>query len=271
MLCPNCRKLISSDEPVCPYCGMARPGSAWKKYISKAGGSYGIINVILYTNIAFYVLSILINPSGIGFSENPLAFLSPSNRSLLFLGATGTIPISLFHRWWTLISASFLHGSILHIFFNMAAFWQLSPFVVQEYGSSRFVTIYIISGILGFFVSYLAGVRFTIGASANICGLIGAILYYGKTRGGIYGQAIYRQAMGWVIGLALFGFLVPGINNWAHGGGIAGGALLGLLLGYEDQKRGNLFHKIIAACCIFLTGGVLFGDIVQVFYHILGA
>ena len=63
------------------------------------------------------------------------------------------------------------------------------------------------SGVFGFFVSYLAGVTFTIGASAAVCGLIGAALYFGKSRGGIYGQTIYRQIGGWAIGIFSYNFV----------------------------------------------------------------
>ncbi|MGC9975122.1 MAG: rhomboid family intramembrane serine protease, partial [Syntrophales bacterium] len=100
---------------------------------------------------------------------------------------------------------------------------------------------------------YLAGIPFTIGASASICGLIGAILYYGKSRGGFYGEVIYRQAMGWVIGIVIFGLLVPGINNWAHGGGLISGITLGFLMSYNEQKRDTFFHSALAGVCIVST------------------
>ncbi len=269
MLCPNCRRLISSDEPQCPYCGMANPGSSWKKYTALGflSGPRDIVSVILYINIAFYIVSILLNPRGIGFSANPLTFLSPSNQSLFVLGATGSYPIGYFHRWWTLISASFLHGSILHIFFNMAALRQLGPFVVHEYGLSRFIILYTLSGIIGFAVSTFVGVPFTIGASASLCGLIGAILYYGKSRGGFYGQAVYKQALGWIVGLLIFGLLVPGINNWAHGGGIVAGVLVGFIFGYEDNRKETLLHRALAAASVLLTGLVLAWALFQALYY----
>jgi rhomboid protease GluP len=268
ILCPNCRKLISSDETNCPYCGIANPGALWKRYLSTSlSGPRDIVALIFHTNIAFYILSIVLNPKGIGISANPFTFLSPSDNSLFILGATGSIPIGIFHRWWTLISASFLHGSILHIFFNMAALRQLGPFVVREYGTSRFILIYFISGIVGFYVSYIAGVPFTIGASASLCGLIGAILYYGKSRGGFYGQAVYKQAMGWIIGLILFGLLFPGINNWAHGGGVAAGALIGFLVGYEDKKEENRLHRTMATTALAATAVVLLWAVFQALYR----
>ena len=100
---------------------------------------------------------------------NPLTFLSPSEKSIFILGATGTVPIDEYHRMWTLISASFLHGGILHIFFNMAALRQLAAVVNREYGVYRMFAIYTVSGIVGFWISYLAGVAFTIGAEWVSC------------------------------------------------------------------------------------------------------
>ncbi|PJC75549.1 MAG: rhomboid family intramembrane serine protease, partial [Syntrophobacterales bacterium CG_4_8_14_3_um_filter_58_8] len=204
MLCPNCRRLISNDEPVCPYCGVARPGAPWKRAFAGMISlrRFDPVMTIIAVNAAFYLFSLLLNPSALGLSANPLTFLSPSDGSLFLLGATGTLPIA-YGRWWTLISAAFLHGGILHIFFNMMALRQLAPFVLDAFGLHRFAILYVWTGVAGFFVSYLAGVPFTIGASAPVCGLIGAILYYGKSRGGFYGEAIYRQAMGWVVGLVL--------------------------------------------------------------------
>ncbi len=266
IICPNCRKLINHDEERCPYCGIAGPGASWKKYLADSIGSRDVVSVVFYANIAFYILSILLDPRKVGVSANPFMFLSPSDNSLFVLGATGTIPVGLFHRWWTLVSASFLHGSILHIFFNMAALRQLGPFVMHEFGTGRFIIVYVLSGVLGFYVSVLAGIPFTIGASASLCGLIGAILYYGKSRGGFYGQAVYKQALGWVIGLVLFGLLVPGINNWAHGGGIVAGALTGFFVGYEEKRAENQLHKVLAAGLIVMTCLILLWAVLQAIY-----
>ena len=269
MLCPSCRKLISSDEPVCPYCGLSKPGSRLKNLFFNrfSAASIDVVKILIYVNITFFVVSIFLNPSGLGLSANPLNFLSPSDKSLFLLGATGTMPINFYGRWWTLVSASFLHGGILHIFFNMAALGQLGPFVLREFGFNRFFIIYSVTGVAGFFMSYLAGIPFTIGASASICGLIGAILYYGKSRGGSYGEVIYRQAMGWVVGLVLFGLLVPGINNWAHGGGIVSGVLLAFLTGYHEKKSETFLHQVLAIGCIVLTTVILLWAILQAVYY----
>lgn len=255
ILCPNCRSLISSDERRCPFCGVLRPGSHLQNNVLSRALADGdrLIRLIIYTNIAMYIITLLFNPGFRSFSLNPLSMLAPSDRSLLLLGATGTIPIDRLHRWWSLIAANYLHGGILHIFFNMVALKQIGPLINREYGSYRMFTIYTIGGVAGFTASYLAGVSLTIGASASVCALIGSALYYGKSRGGLYGQAIYRQIGGWAIGLFVFGFIVPGINNWGHGGGIIGGVLLGLCLGYNEKITDRFYHKIIAVICVAVT------------------
>jgi rhomboid protease GluP len=197
-----------------------------------------------------------------------LRFLAPSNNILLVLGATGTIPIERLHRWWSLISAGYLHGGILHLFFNMAALSQVGPLVLQEFGLYRTVIIYVLGGISGFLVSYFAGISFTIGASASLCALIGGLLYYGKSRGGIFGQSLFKQLSGWVIGIGLFGLLVPGINNWGHGGGLAGGIALGFLLGYNEKNRETYFHKLLAVICMLATGAILLWALASTLYYL---
>ena len=145
----------------------------------------------------------------------------------------------------------------------MMALRQLAPFVIREFGPWRFILIYSLGGVIGFWISYWAGVQLTIGASASICALIGAILYYSKSRGGTYGQALYRQVSGWVLGIFLFGLLVPGINNWAHGGGMAAGILLGLALYaigallFFPAAKFEMFYFFLASLYI-LTFGLAF-------------
>ena len=129
--------------------------------------------------------------------------------------------------------------------------------------------IYTVSGIIGFWISYLAGIAFTIGASASVCGLVGAVLYYGKSRGGIYGRNLYRQVFMWVIFLFIFGWVVPGINNWGHGGGILAGIAVGYLVGYKEKKRENIIHKILAGVCAMVTMAVLFWAVgTAIFYRL---
>ena len=256
VLCPNCGRLISSTETTCPHCGLSSPTSPWKNNRLTRGltDESSLIRTVIAVNAAIYVLSLLLFPQGMGMGMNPLTMLAPSGKSLILLGATGTYPIDVIGRWWSVVSANFLHGSILHIVFNMIAFRQIAPLIIREFGAYRMLIIYLAGGTFGFIVSYFARVYMTIGASAAVCSLIGAALFYGKNRGGVYGQAIFRQIGGWVVGLFIFGLLVPGINNWGHGGGLIGGALLGLLMGYNEKVKEKFAHKAVALACIVLTG-----------------
>lgn len=265
LLCPNCRKLVSRSAQKCPSCGLTNPGSIWKDNIFTREGGWknGILSVILAANVAMFILSVAIDLRSVVFSSSPFNFLSPSNNSLFVLGSTGTIPLFQYNRWWTLISASYLHGSLMHIVFNMLALHQLGPLIVKEYGSSRMIAIYTLSGIGGYLISTVFGVHLTIGASAAVCGLIGAALFYGKSRGGAYGNAVYSQIGGWAIGIFIFGFMVPGINNWGHGGGMLVGALAGYVLGYKERSQEKIAHKLLAMACLVSTAIVLFWSVVN--------
>jgi rhomboid protease GluP len=258
ILCPRCRQLVGRDESTCSWCGTSRNAVWWQAIAWGRGTMDGswLIKSIITINMLFYILSLVFS-SRTGMSLNPLSMLSPDGTSLLLLGGTGTIPIDRYGRVWSLLAANYLHGGIFHIIFNLMALRQIAPRVIQEYGISRMFIIYTLGGICGYVVSYLAGVPFTIGASAAVCGLIGSLLYYGRSRGGAYGSAVYREVSGWVISLVLFGLVMPGINNWAHGGGIIGGIVLGMLLGYEERRTDASGHHVLALLCALTTLGVL--------------
>ena len=72
------------------------------------------------------------------------------------LGSSGAIPVFGYHRWWTFLSAGWLHGNLLHIAFNMMWVRQLAPATAELYGAPRMVLIYIVSSVTGFFLSSAA-------------------------------------------------------------------------------------------------------------------
>jgi rhomboid protease GluP len=252
--CIRCGGLIYGGHSSCPWCGAARPG-LWARVTDWSAvdpNGEGLIKVIITTNVVFYLLSLILSKNR-GLGMNPMSFLSPDQMSLLLLGATGTVPVFEMHRWWTVISASYLHGGLLHVIFNMMALRQIGPWVSAEFGPGRMFIIYTASGVCGYLVSCFAGVGFTIGASASVCGLIGALYYFGKSRGGQYGSAVSREVSGWLISLMLFGLVMPGINNWGHGGGVVGGVALAWLLGYGERRRETLWHRMLALLCVLIT------------------
>lgn len=255
ILCPRCRRLVGSEETVCSWCGASRSAPWWQILNWTRGAMDGnwLVKAIITANVLYFALSLMLNNTAGGSGS----FLSPGQTSLMLLGATGTYPMDNFGRYWTLVSANYLHGGILHLIFNLMALNQIAPTVSSEYGPSRMFTIFTVGGILGYVVSYFAGVPFTIGASAAVCSLIGSLLYYGKSRGGAYGNTVYREVSGWVISLFIFGYIFPGINNWGHGGGILGGIVVAALLGYNERRRENYFDHGLALLCGLTTLGVL--------------
>jgi rhomboid protease GluP len=208
--------------------------------------------------IVLYALCLLVDPSGVragGF----LNFLSPSVPSLFLFGASGAIPVFRFGRWWTVLSAGWLHAGVLHIFFNMMWVRQLAPATAEMYGPSRMVIIYTVAGVTGFLAStlsgsvaflpgFLRGAGFTVGASAPIFGLLGALVFYGRRTGS---TIVGEQAKSWAIMLLIFGFIMPGVDNWAHLGGFAGGYVTAKFL--DPLRPERLDHLIGALVCLALT------------------
>ena len=107
------------------------------------------------------------------------------------------MPVFGFGRWWTLLTAGWLHAGVLHILFNVLWVRQLGPAIAELYGPARMVIIYVLSGVVGFAAQlarraciwggcrspFLRGASFTVGASASIFGLLGAAVYYGRRTG----------------------------------------------------------------------------------------
>jgi rhomboid protease GluP len=263
ILCPRCRRLVGSEEAVCSWCGTGRT-APWWQFLNWTRSSLDgdwLVKAIITANILFFAISLALSAR----SGDIGSYLSPGQTSLMLLGATGTYPIGHFGRFWTLLSASYLHSGTLHLVFNLMALKQIAPLTTSEYGTSRMFTIYTLGGVIGYVVSYVAGVSFTIGASAAVCSLIGALLYYGKSRGGAYGSSVFREVNGWVISLFVFGLIFPGINNWGHGGGIIGGIAIGALLGYSERRKENNFDHAMALLCGLATVGILVWSAVRAF------
>ena len=252
--CPRCRRLISKGSPSCSYCGLRYPNTIASTPLlgSLIRGELSFIDPITIICFALYVLALALDISSVLSFDSIFAAFSPSNLSLFKLGMGGRIPIQLGH-WWTLLTATYLHGSVLHILFNMLWFRQIGPLVVELFGASRFFIIYTIAGLTGSIVSVIAGTPFFVGASGAIFGLFAALIFYGWHRGGTFGSNIFRQMLLWA-GIALvFGFMAEGIDNWGHLGGLIGGALAAYLLGYREIRRQSLYHHVGAALLVLLV------------------
>lgn len=253
MLCPSCGQLISVSAEVCIHCGQRNPGR-WGLVpaLRRLLGNWEFTEVVTVVCIALYVIGILLDTSSILRPRSLLSFLAPSMRSLDALGMTGTYAMA-HGRWWTLITAIYLHGGLLHILFNLLWIRQLAPAINDLFGSSRLILIFTIAGVVGFVTSNFIGIPFTIGASGSIFGLLGALVYYGYSRGGAFGTAVFQHSMQWALIGFLFGLFMSGINNWAHGGGFVSGYLTAMLLGYTEKRRESFTMQLLAMGVVGLT------------------
>ncbi len=252
-LCPSCGKLNSVTATVCFYCGQRNPGLwGFGPALTRLLGEGGFTRVVTAVCITAYVLSLLLDIRAALRLRGLFGILAPSGAALNALGMTGAYAWAQ-GWWWTLLTAIYLHGGLLHIFFNLLWVKQLAPAVEELYGRSRLVLIFTAAGVIGFVVSNWIGVLFTIGASGSIFGLLGAMVSYGRSRGGTFGVAVLRQYGQWALVLFIFGFLMDGVNNVAHAGGFVGGYLAGWMLGHNDQRPERGVHHLAAMATIGLT------------------
>ena len=220
------------------------------------------IQAVIWINVVMYAVSLLFS-RGLHFTLNPLTALAPSSDALIFLGASGTMALAYTHDWLSIFTANWLHGSLLHILFNMLALRTLAPLTAKEFGLYRMLSIYILSGAGGFFLSCLGGVPLTIGASAGLCGLIGALFYFGWSRGGTWGKMVFDQTKSWIFSLVLIGLILPNINNWGHGGGFAAGFILAFFFGYDERRRSGGIDILICVGMSVFTFFLLFRSVFQ--------
>jgi len=226
------------------------------------GADLGFVPFVIGTCGIVYVLTLIASRGAIT-QGGMFSFLGPSTPALILFGASGGVPVFVLGRWWTVLSAAWLHAGLLHIMFNMFAVRQLGPPTADFYGPARTIIIYTAGAIAGFALSsfayeflpnidlgmiHLGGSSFTVGASASISGLIGALVYYGRRTG----SALVRtEATRMVVMLVFYGFLFRGIDNYAHAGGFGGGYLAARLLDPLKPERGD--HVIIAIFCLALS------------------
>lgn len=257
VVCVSCGYLVGVNDEKCYHCGRRNPGLwGYAPALRSLGHDLGFVPFVTGACIVMYALTVIFTgPAALG------GFLSPSVASLLMFGASGAYPVFGQGRWWTVLSASWLHGGVLHILFNILWIRQLAPTVGELYGPGRMVIIYTAAGVVGFTATSLAGhwlefmpIRFlqgapvTVGASAAIFGLLGAVVYYGRRTGSSLASS---QAWSYAIGMFIFGLIMPGVDNYAHAGGFLGGYLAGMFL--DPLKPERIDHMVAAVVCLAVS------------------
>jgi rhomboid protease GluP len=225
--------------------------------LRRLGADFAFAQVVVGACVTLWVVTLLLSGSNVR-TGSIMSALSPSTQVLILFGASGAYPVFGLGRWWTVLSAGWLHAGLLHIAMNMYWVWQMGPVITDLLGPARTVIIYTVGGAAGFALSSAAGAflpdmpflhaaQLTVGASAPVFGLIGALYHYGRTSS----SAVKQMATSIMIQALVFGLFVPGIDNYAHLGGFAGGYLTSAFLNPLTRERGD--HMIIAAACLVAT------------------
>jgi rhomboid protease GluP len=260
VVCASCGYLVGVNDAQCYNCGRRNPGLwGYAGAVRRLGSDMGFGPFVIGLSVVMFVASLLMSGGNIGMS-GLFSLLQPSQRALALLGASGAWPVFVEGRWWTVLTAGWLHAGLLHIFFNMYWVRQLAPAISDLYGPGRLVIIYVVSSVAGFALSSLAGAflpfmpailrggMFTVGASASIFGLLGALVYYGRRTGS---SQTYQQALSYAGIMFVFGLVMSGIDNYAHAGGFLGGYLAGRVLDPLQPERIN--HMVTALALLVLS------------------
>jgi rhomboid protease GluP len=251
---------VGVRDEKCFNCGRRNPGLwGFAPLLRSLGNDLGFVPLVVWGCAGLYVVSLLLSGNAMRMSGGIFGFLAPDSGVLFLLGASGGIPVLGYERWWTVLSAGWLHGSLLHIIFNMMWVRDLGPVVADMYGAGRMVIIYTAAGVAGFLLSsfaygylphlpFLSGAGFTVGASASVFGFLGALVYYGRRTGSSLTRS---EAIRYALILGFFGFVMRGIDNFAHAGGFFGGYLAARML--DPLKPERVDHILLALICIVAT------------------
>jgi membrane associated rhomboid family serine protease len=246
--CSNCGRPICTDCMVfsavgikCPECA-GRPAAAKRaatRVRSAAGEGTGFI--VTKTLIGINVLVYLLQASGGGTLTNPSGEIFQRGYLRAYEVASG--------EWWRLVTSAFLHGSPLHLFFNMLMLWWFGRPLELLLGRGRFLAVYflsILAGSAGALIVTPTGA--TIGASGAVFGILGAGLILERNRINVFGGSALLIIL---VNLAL-SFTLNYVSIGGHIGGLVGGALTVLVLSDWGRK-----HAVYGRIDVLAAAGLL--------------
>jgi len=257
VVCPSCGSLVGVRDDRCYTCGRSNPGLwGFAPVLRQLGADLGFVPLVVGASGILYVLTLLLSGPAIRM-DGFMSFLAPSTPALFLFGASGAGPVFVYGRWWTVLSAGWLHAGLLHILFNMYNVRLFGPMTVEIIGPARTVIVYVVAGVVGFACSSFAGAYlgwlpipvlrgagFTVGASAPLFGLLGALMHYGRTSSSL----VKQQIAPYVIAFLMMGLIMPGVDNYAHAGGFLGGYAASAFMNPLTRERGD--HLVVAAFCL---------------------
>jgi rhomboid protease GluP len=238
-MCPHCRAFVPASERVCTECNTPL-GRRYSQRPSGGAALAGLVPPTHFTTLIFLLVNFALFAATLILTlkkaDSGDALWSIDSYVLYYFGAKESMSIRA-GQWWRLVTAGFLHGGLLHILMNSWALYDLGAQVEQAYGTARFLVLYLVSSAFGFWASAWWSPALSIGASAAVFGLIGAMIaYYTKNRSwlGAEMKAVYVR---WAIYGLLFGLLpMFNVDNAAHIGGLVAGFVLGYIAGEPGPR-----------------------------------
>jgi membrane associated rhomboid family serine protease len=209
--------------------------------VALASGSAPVTRILIAVNVAIYLLTAA---QGRGFNDpggslyNKFVLVG-SDFVVRHFGYPGG-DLAHDHQWWRLVTAMFLHASILHIAFNMYALWVIGTPVEQYLGRTRYLGLYFVSGLAGSAGALIQSPTTpVVGASGAIFGILGAMLIIEwQVTGRLAGNA-----MTWIVINLVISFAIPNISWGGHVGGLIGGILITLAYaGWRERGRAAYGH-----------------------------
>ena len=276
-LCPACGTLVGANATKCHQCGasmtfsLAAASRSLGRFMpTTSPATYGILTL----SCLVYVVTLLATlreggAEGFGGGLGGLMNLGGIAGDVLQrMGASLPLPYNLAEPW-RFVTAVFLHGSLMHIAFNMWVLMDIGPQVEEMFGTGRYLFLYVVTGIGGYVLSSAFG-HFSVGGSGALLGLVGVLLAITVGRKSAGMQMLRSQLIRWLIYIGVLGFLMQGVDNYAHLGGLATGFLLGRIMvdrppaDTSERKRANamgwaaaiivLASFAMAARGVFLAG-----------------
>ena len=155
-------------------------------------------------------------------------------------------------EYYRLITSAFLHIGIFHLLFNCYALYVIGRQLESFLGKIKFLIIYLVSALCGSLMSMIFPISISAGASGAIFGLLGSLLYFGYNYRVYLGTVLKSQIIPLILINLIFGFMVSGINNAAHIGGLIGGILITMSLGIKYKSKKSEQINGIVLLSLFL-------------------
>lgn len=286
-MCRNCGAIVAAGETACPQCGAAVGAAAAASQAetpraTRAGeGAPDPATMrfarALFSRPATFTLLFVIANVVIHLLKAAAEIPGAPQVALVEFGAkVNQLIDEPNNQWWRFVTPIFLHVNLVHLVVNMYGLWSLGPYVERLYGSARFVVIWVVTGIAGVAASYYTvrtdvdqsfindflfrSSQISAGASGALFGLIGVLFVFGiKFRHELpegFKRAFGTGMLPTILINIVIGYFLPFIDNAAHMGGLAAGALLASVIGYKRigprEAVAYLWH-LLQACALALV------------------